>query len=46
MVIFAAPLEICIAEVQDMHFIALLVVKAMLLIMTIQMSIIQNLDVK
>jgi hypothetical protein len=42
MVIFAAPLVASMAEVQDMHFRALLVVKAMLLIMVILVNIIQN----
>jgi hypothetical protein len=46
MVILAAPLELIIAEVSDMNFHALLVVKAMLLIMVIQVAIIQNLGAK
>ena len=40
MAIFAAPLETIMAEVQDMHFRAFLVVKAMLL----RVYIIQNSD--
>jgi hypothetical protein len=42
MVIFAARPALVMAEVQDMHFRALLVVKAMLLIMVILVNIIQN----
>jgi hypothetical protein len=37
-----APLVVTMAEVQDMHFRALLVVKTMLLIMVIQVTIIQS----
>jgi hypothetical protein len=46
MVLLAAPLELIIAEGQDMQLHALLVVKAMLLIMVIQVAIIQNLGAK
>jgi hypothetical protein len=42
MVIFAARLALVMAEVQDMLFRALLVVRAMHLIMGIQASTIQN----
>jgi hypothetical protein len=46
MVIFVAPLVMIMVEGQDMHFQAFLLVRAMLLIMVIQVSIIQNLDAK
>jgi hypothetical protein len=46
MAIFAAPLEVAIAEDEDMHFQAFLLVITMLLIMVIQVSIIQNSDAK
>ena len=42
MVIFAAPLVVPMAEVQDTYFRALLVVTTMLLIMVIPMPIFQN----
>jgi hypothetical protein len=46
MVIFAAPLALVMVEDWDMLFRALLVVRAMHLIMGIQASTIQNLDAK
>jgi hypothetical protein len=46
MVIFAAPQVVPMAEGEDMYFPALLVVKAMLLIMVILVNIIQNLGAK
>jgi hypothetical protein len=46
MAIFAAPLEVPMAEVEDMHFQTLPDVITMLLIMVIRMSIIQNSGVK